>query len=30
LVEGAGHFPQRERAADTASQIVDWLRRYRD
>jgi pimeloyl-ACP methyl ester carboxylesterase len=30
LIAGAGHFPQRERAADTAAQIVDWLRRYRD
>jgi pimeloyl-ACP methyl ester carboxylesterase len=29
LIAGAGHFPQRERAADTAAQIVEWLRRYR-
>ena len=29
LVAGAGHFPQRERAADVAPQIVDWLRRHR-
>jgi pimeloyl-ACP methyl ester carboxylesterase len=30
LVDGAGHFPQRERAADVAAQIIDWLRRHRD
>ena len=29
LIAGAGHFPQRERAADVASRIVDWLGRYR-
>ena len=29
VVAGAGHFPQRECAAEVASQIVDWLRRYR-
>jgi len=29
LVEGAGHFPQRERPAEVAPQIVDWLKRYR-
>jgi len=29
LVAGAGHFPQRECAADVAAQIVDWLRRHR-
>jgi pimeloyl-ACP methyl ester carboxylesterase len=29
LIAGAGHFPQRERASETATQIVDWLRRYR-
>jgi pimeloyl-ACP methyl ester carboxylesterase len=29
LVAGAGHFPQRESAAETATQIVDWLRRFR-
>ncbi|HEX8012694.1 MAG TPA: alpha/beta hydrolase [Casimicrobiaceae bacterium] len=29
LVAGAGHFPQRERAAEVATQIVDWVRRYR-
>ena len=28
LIEGAGHFPQRERPAETAAQIVEWLRRY--
>jgi pimeloyl-ACP methyl ester carboxylesterase len=25
LVQGAGHFPQRERSAETATQIIDWL-----
>ncbi|HVN34114.1 MAG TPA: alpha/beta hydrolase [Casimicrobiaceae bacterium] len=29
LVEGAGHFPQRERTAETVTQIVGWLQRYR-
>ena len=29
LVAEAGHFPQRECAADVAAQIVDWLRRHR-
>ena len=29
LIAGAGHFPQRECARDTASQIVEWLKRYR-
>ena len=29
LIPGAGHFPQRECAADTAAQIVEWLRRHR-
>jgi pimeloyl-ACP methyl ester carboxylesterase len=29
LVAGAGHFPQRERAAEVAPQIVDWLQRHR-
>ena len=29
LIAGAGHFPQREKAAETASEIVGWLRRYR-
>ena len=29
LIPGAGHFPQRERAAETATQIVEWLRRFR-
>jgi pimeloyl-ACP methyl ester carboxylesterase len=29
LIAGAGHFPQRERTADVAVQIVDWLNRYR-
>ena len=29
LIAGAGHFPQREKAADTASEIVGWLRRFR-
>jgi pimeloyl-ACP methyl ester carboxylesterase len=28
LVEGAGHFPQRERADETARQVAEWLRRY--
>ena len=28
LIDGAGHFPQRERVADTTSAIVDWLRRH--
>jgi len=30
LIEGAGHFPQRERATETAAQIVEWLRQYRN
>jgi pimeloyl-ACP methyl ester carboxylesterase len=29
LIPGAGHFPQRECAAETAPQIVEWLRRHR-
>jgi pimeloyl-ACP methyl ester carboxylesterase len=29
LIAGAGHFPQRERPAETAAQIVAWLKRYR-
>jgi len=29
LIEGAGHFPQRERAAETVPRIIDWVRRYR-
>ena len=29
LIAGSGHFPQRECAAETATQIVEWLRRYR-
>ncbi|HZI82340.1 MAG TPA: alpha/beta hydrolase [Casimicrobiaceae bacterium] len=29
LVAGAGHFPQRERAAEVASQIVEWLEAHR-
>ena len=29
LIAGAGHFPQRERADDVASHLVDWLDRYR-
>jgi len=29
LIAGAGHFPQRECEAETAAQIVEWLRRYR-
>jgi pimeloyl-ACP methyl ester carboxylesterase len=29
LVAGAGHFPQRECAAEVAPQIVDWLARHR-
>ena len=28
LIEGAGHFPQRERTAETATRIVDWLLKY--
>jgi pimeloyl-ACP methyl ester carboxylesterase len=28
LIEGAGHFPQRERAGETARQIAEWLRRH--
>jgi pimeloyl-ACP methyl ester carboxylesterase len=28
LIDGAGHFPQRERAAETAQHMVAWLRRY--
>jgi len=29
LISGAGHFPQREYAAETADNIVEWLARYR-
>jgi pimeloyl-ACP methyl ester carboxylesterase len=29
LISDAGHFPQRERASETAQQLLDWLRRYR-
>jgi pimeloyl-ACP methyl ester carboxylesterase len=29
LVAGAGHFPQRERAAEVAPQICDWLQHHR-
>lgn len=29
LLDGAGHFPQRERAPEAASAIADWLGRYR-
>jgi len=28
LIDGAGHFPQRERAPETAQQVVAWLRRF--
>ena len=28
LIEGSGHFPQRERTAETATRIVEWLLRY--
>ena len=28
LIDGAGHFPQRERSAETARQVIEWLRRY--
>ncbi len=28
LIDGAGHFPQRERAAETARHIVAWLHRF--
>ena len=28
LIDGSGHFPQRECAAETASQVIDWLGRY--
>ncbi len=28
LIDGAGHFPQRECAPETAAQIVQWLQRY--
>ena len=29
LIDGAGHFPQRERADETTRGIVEWLSRYR-
>lgn len=29
LIDGAGHFPQRECADATATRLVDWLDRYR-
>ena len=28
LIDGAGHFPQRERTAEAVRQIVEWLPRY--
>ncbi len=28
LIDGAGHFPQRERSAETARHLLEWLRRY--
>ena len=28
LIDGAGHFPQRERVSETAQHMVAWLRRY--
>ena len=28
LIEGAGHFPQRECASETGRRIAEWLRRY--
>jgi pimeloyl-ACP methyl ester carboxylesterase len=28
LIAGAGHFPQRERATETAQCVVSWLRRF--
>jgi pimeloyl-ACP methyl ester carboxylesterase len=28
LIDGAGHFPQRERATETAQHLVAWLRRF--
>jgi pimeloyl-ACP methyl ester carboxylesterase len=29
LIGGSGHFPQREHAAETAANILEWLGRYR-
>jgi len=28
LIDGAGHFPQRERAAEVTDHIIGWLRRF--
>jgi pimeloyl-ACP methyl ester carboxylesterase len=28
LIAGAGHFPQRERATETAQRVVTWLHRF--
>ena len=28
LIEGAGHFPQRERSAATAQHLIEWLQRH--
>ena len=28
LIDGAGHFPQRERAVETVGQVIAWLRRF--
>jgi pimeloyl-ACP methyl ester carboxylesterase len=28
LIDGAGHFPQRERSAETVRHLLDWLRRH--
>lgn len=28
LIDGAGHFPQRERNAETARNLLEWLRRH--
>ena len=29
LVDGAGHFPQRERPDDVGGHLIDWLGRHR-
>jgi pimeloyl-ACP methyl ester carboxylesterase len=28
LIDGAGHFPQRERSAETARHVLEWLRKH--
>ncbi len=29
LIDGAGHFPQRERSTETVHQVLDWVRKFK-